>query len=115
MSFKNLFLYAFLFLFPPSSSLSMSLTSPPPIYQPNQLFGTKLKLNNNQLIIQTDSIKQSNSYTLKKKDVQVGPNDFEKVRLLGKGDAGKVYLVRHKSTEKLYALKGKNRLEYKQP
>ncbi|KAG1448958.1 hypothetical protein G6F46_009318 [Rhizopus delemar] len=92
----------------------MSLTSPPPIYQPNQLFGTKLKLNNNQLIIQTNSTKQSNSYTLKKKDIQVGPNDFEKVRLLGKGDAGKVYLVRHKSTEKLYALKVLSKKEMKE-
>ncbi|RCH78746.1 hypothetical protein CU098_000642, partial [Rhizopus stolonifer] len=48
---------------------------------------------------------KSSSYTLEKKQVQVGPTDFEKIRLLGKGDVGKVYLVKHKSTEKLYALK----------
>ncbi|OBZ89339.1 Serine/threonine-protein kinase nrc-2 [Choanephora cucurbitarum] len=48
---------------------------------------------------------RSSSYTLEKKQVQVGPTDFEKVRLLGRGDVGKVYLVKHKSTEKLYALK----------
>lgn len=46
------------------------------------------------------------SYSLEKHNVQVGPTDFEKVRLLGKGDVGKVYLVKHKVTEKLYALKG---------
>lgn len=46
------------------------------------------------------------SYTLQKDSVQVGPTDFEKVRLLGKGDVGRVYLVKHKETKKLYALKG---------
>ncbi|KAI8638431.1 kinase-like domain-containing protein [Parasitella parasitica] len=45
------------------------------------------------------------SYSLHKDTVQVGPTDFEKVRLLGKGDVGKVYLVKHKGTKKLYALK----------
>jgi protein-serine/threonine kinase len=49
------------------------------------------------------------SYSLQKQKVQVGPTDFEKVRLLGKGDVGKVYLVKHKVTEKLYALKGNRR------
>ncbi|CAO3608235.1 unnamed protein product [Mucor fragilis] len=45
------------------------------------------------------------SYSLQKDTVQVGPSDFEKVRLLGKGDVGRVYLVKHKETKKLYALK----------
>lgn len=49
------------------------------------------------------------SYSLDKQTVQVGPEDFEKVRLLGKGDVGKVYLVKHKETSQLYALKGKIR------
>jgi protein-serine/threonine kinase len=53
------------------------------------------------------SAKSSSSYTLQKHDVQVGPTDFEKIRMLGKGDVGKVYLVKHKVTENLYALKGK--------
>ncbi|KAI3403125.2 NRC2 [Candida oxycetoniae] len=38
-------------------------------------------------------------------DVQVGPDSFEKIRLLGKGDVGKVYLVREKQSNKLYAMK----------
>ncbi|KAL6449930.1 nrc-2 Serine/threonine-protein kinase nrc-2 [Candida maltosa Xu316] len=38
-------------------------------------------------------------------DVQVRPDSFEKIRLLGKGDVGKVYLVREKSSNKLYAMK----------
>ncbi|GAN08295.1 Ser/Thr protein kinase [Mucor ambiguus] len=45
------------------------------------------------------------SYSLQKDTVQVGPTDFEKVRLLGKGDVGRVYLVKHKETKQLYALK----------
>ncbi|KAG2732666.1 hypothetical protein G9P44_003656 [Scheffersomyces stipitis] len=38
-------------------------------------------------------------------DVQVTPDCFEKIRLLGKGDVGKVYLVREKASNKLYAMK----------
>lgn len=49
------------------------------------------------------------SYSLQKEEIQVGPSDFEKVRMLGKGDVGRVYLVKHKKTEKLYALKGKQK------
>jgi serine/threonine protein kinase len=38
--------------------------------------------------------------------VEVGPGSFQKVRLLGKGDVGKVYLVKEKKTDKLFAMKG---------
>ncbi|KAI7893748.1 kinase-like domain-containing protein [Mucor mucedo] len=109
-------------------------SSPAPCYQPDQLFQTKMKLNN-RAFDSISSIEQHNvirrvasvpntteyfkrsesvhsmpaspspSYSLQKHKVQVGPADFDKVRLLGKGDVGKVYLVKHKSTEKLYALK----------
>jgi protein-serine/threonine kinase len=36
----------------------------------------------------------------------VTPSSFQKIKLLGKGDVGKVYLVREKKTEKLFAMKG---------
>ncbi|CCJ29175.1 unnamed protein product, partial [Pneumocystis jirovecii] len=39
-------------------------------------------------------------------NVEVGPSSFDKIKLLGKGDVGKVYLVREKKTRKLYAMKG---------
>jgi hypothetical protein len=42
---------------------------------------------------------------LKKSQRKVVINDFEMLRVLGKGCAGKVLLVRHKSTTDLYALK----------
>ncbi|PWN21520.1 Pkinase-domain-containing protein, partial [Microstroma glucosiphilum] len=45
------------------------------------------------------------SNSIKVKDVEVGPSSFSKVKMLGKGDVGKVYLVREKKTEKLYAMK----------
>ncbi|PWN49425.1 Pkinase-domain-containing protein [Violaceomyces palustris] len=45
------------------------------------------------------------SNSIKVKEVEVGPNSFSKVKMLGKGDVGKVYLVREKKTEKLYAMK----------
>ncbi|KAG0207072.1 serine/threonine protein kinase, AGC [Mortierella sp. GBA30] len=45
------------------------------------------------------------SNSIKKKSVEVSPSSFVKIRLLGKGDVGKVYLVRQKDTERLYAMK----------
>ncbi|KAF9110519.1 serine/threonine protein kinase, AGC [Mortierella sp. AM989] len=45
------------------------------------------------------------SNSIKKKTVEVTPSSFVKIRLLGKGDVGKVYLVRQKDTDRLYAMK----------
>lgn len=38
--------------------------------------------------------------------MEVGPSSFLKVKLLGKGDVGRVYLVREKKSNKLFAMKG---------
>lgn len=38
--------------------------------------------------------------------VEVGPSSFLKIKMLGKGDVGRVYLVREKKNNKLYAMKG---------
>ncbi|QPG76493.1 hypothetical protein FOA43_003882 [Brettanomyces nanus] len=43
--------------------------------------------------------------------VEVGPQSFEKLKLLGKGDVGKVYLVREKASQRLYAMKILNKKE----
>ncbi|KAG1169922.1 hypothetical protein G6F70_004567 [Rhizopus microsporus] len=43
--------------------------------------------------------------SIKIKQLQVGPASFVKVRMLGKGDVGKVYMVRQKGTDKLFAMK----------
>ncbi|KAI8885010.1 Pkinase-domain-containing protein [Backusella circina FSU 941] len=45
------------------------------------------------------------SASIKIKQVEVGPSSFSKIRMLGKGDVGKVYLVRQKGANKLYAMK----------
>lgn len=39
------------------------------------------------------------------KEEQVGPKHFEKMRLLGEGSIGKVYLVRLRGTDRYYAMK----------
>jgi len=45
------------------------------------------------------------SNSIKVRDVEVGPSDFDKIKLIGKGDVGKVYLVREKKSSRLYAMK----------
>ncbi|KAK9455538.1 kinase-like domain-containing protein [Dipodascopsis uninucleata] len=45
------------------------------------------------------------SNSIKVGNVEVGPASFDKIKLLGKGDVGKVYLVREKKTSRLYAMK----------
>lgn len=46
------------------------------------------------------------SNSIKIRDVEVGPASFDKIKLIGKGDVGKVYLVREKKSSRLYAMKG---------
>jgi hypothetical protein len=46
------------------------------------------------------------SNSIKVRNVEVGPSSFEKIKLLGKGDVGKVYLVKEKKSQRLYAMKG---------
>ena len=46
------------------------------------------------------------SNSIKVKNVEVGPGSFDKIKLIGKGDVGKVYLVREKKSSRLYAMKG---------
>ncbi|KAK1146037.1 serine/threonine protein kinase, AGC [Aspergillus melleus] len=45
------------------------------------------------------------SNSIKIRNVEVGPSSFDKVKLIGKGDVGKVYLVREKKSSRLYAMK----------
>ena len=47
------------------------------------------------------------SNSIKVRNVEVGPGSFDKIKLIGKGDVGKVYLVREKKSNRLYAMKGK--------
>ncbi|ORY85608.1 hypothetical protein BCR37DRAFT_391377 [Protomyces lactucae-debilis] len=45
------------------------------------------------------------SHSMRSRAVEVGPDSFDKLKLLGKGDVGKVYLVREKKTSRLFAMK----------
>ncbi|KIY72943.1 Pkinase-domain-containing protein [Cylindrobasidium torrendii FP15055 ss-10] len=45
------------------------------------------------------------SNSIKVREVEVSPASFVKLKLLGKGDVGKVYLVREKKSSKLFAMK----------
>ncbi|KAF8708286.1 Pkinase protein, partial [Rhizoctonia solani] len=45
------------------------------------------------------------SNSIKIRSVEVGPSSFQKIKLLGRGDVGKVYLVREKKSDKLFAMK----------
>ncbi|CED84156.1 pkinase-domain-containing protein [Phaffia rhodozyma] len=45
------------------------------------------------------------SNSIKLRSVEVGPSSFQKIKLLGKGDVGKVYLVREKKSGNLFAMK----------
>ncbi|KAI9834126.1 MAG: serine/threonine protein kinase, AGC [Phylliscum demangeonii] len=45
------------------------------------------------------------SNSIKVRTVEVGPGSFDKIKLIGKGDVGKVYLVREKKSSRLYAMK----------
>lgn len=48
------------------------------------------------------------SNSIKVRNVEVGPGSFDKIKLIGKGDVGKVYLVREKKSTRLYAMKGEH-------
>ncbi|KAJ3280401.1 hypothetical protein HDU76_009190, partial [Blyttiomyces sp. JEL0837] len=55
---------------------------------------------------QTKTFRRTFSYaSIKARDVEVAPNSFQKIKLIGKGDVGKVYLVRHKQSQRFYAMK----------
>lgn len=45
------------------------------------------------------------SNSIKVRNVEVGPGSFDKIKLIGKGDVGKVYLVKEKKSSRLYAMK----------
>ncbi|KAI8058310.1 kinase-like domain-containing protein [Syncephalis plumigaleata] len=49
--------------------------------------------------------RQYSSNSIRVTSISVGPSDFMKIRLLGKGDVGKVYLVKKKNSDRLFALK----------
>ncbi|GAA6013792.1 hypothetical protein JCM10207_008192 [Rhodosporidiobolus poonsookiae] len=86
----------------PSSSSTPGLLAP---LSPNP--SASLSLNNGGLAGSPRAAfrRTYSSSSIRVRDLQVGPSSFQKIRMLGKGDVGKVYLVREKQTQKLYAMK----------
>jgi protein-serine/threonine kinase len=91
---------------PNSSTLSMVETPPPdnnhlfPI-DPSKPIPSPGQIRNSVAFRRTYS-----SNSIKVRNVEVGPGSFDKIKLIGKGDVGKVYLVREKKSSRLYAMKG---------
>jgi protein-serine/threonine kinase len=90
-----------------SSTLSMVETQPPendllvPI-DPSKGIPSPGQIRNAVAFRRTYS-----SNSIKVRNVEVGPGSFDKIKLIGKGDVGKVYLVREKKSSRLYAMKGR--------
>ncbi|KAF1956290.1 Pkinase-domain-containing protein [Byssothecium circinans] len=90
---------------PNTSTLSMVETVPP---DPNHL----IPIDASKGIPSPGQIRNSvafrrtySSNSIKVRNVEVGPGSFDKIKLIGKGDVGKVYLVREKKSSRLYAMK----------
>lgn len=64
------------------------------------------KTHTTQAMMQKAAFRRTySSNSIKVKQVEVGPESFQKIKLLGKGDVGKVYLVKEKKSDRLYAMK----------
>ncbi|BGP48416.1 serine/threonine protein kinase, AGC [Rhodotorula kratochvilovae] len=86
---------------------SPSLGSSALLAPPSPGGGAALSLNNGGLAGSPRAAfrRTYSSSSIRVRNLEVGPASFQKIRLLGKGDVGKVYLVREKQTHKLYAMK----------
>ncbi|KAL9104408.1 MAG: hypothetical protein Q9187_008906, partial [Circinaria calcarea] len=83
-----------------------------PVSMPDQSNGHLLPIPNANGVPSPGQIRQSiafrrtySSNSIKVRNVEVGPGSFDKIKLIGKGDVGKVYLVREKKSSRLYAMK----------
>jgi len=61
------------------------------------------RVGNTDVVVARSAVPYSSVFPVTEE--QVGPKHFEKMRLLGQGSIGKVYLVRLRGTEKYYAMK----------
>lgn len=78
---------------------STSQSTPPPHASTNNVTTTSP-------VLSTSTSTRTSSYSVQRQKVKVNPSHFRKIRLLGKGDVGRVYLVEENETKQLYAMKG---------
>lgn len=92
-----------LFPLPP---LPVGVVDPPMVNRPKPDM-SKPPLNSFQsskdVVLATVSVPYSDAFPVK--DTQIGPQHFTRLKLLGRGGIGQVFLVRLKDTDKLYAMK----------
>ncbi|BGP16310.1 serine/threonine protein kinase, AGC [Rhodosporidiobolus nylandii] len=90
-----------------STSAAAHLAPPSPNPSSSAASGLSLSLNNGGLAGSPRAAfrRTYSSSSIRVRNLEVGPSSFQKIRMLGKGDVGKVYLVREKQTQKLYAMK----------
>ena len=86
---------------PKLSMVGIDNTAPIPAGQPGSKIPTPGQIRQSIAFRRTYS-----SNSIKVRNVEVGPSSFDKIKLIGKGDVGKVYLVREKKSNRLYAMKG---------
>ena len=88
------------------SSPSIANKSPSLLAPPSPNPGT-ISLNNGGLAGSPRAAfrRTYSSSSIRVRNREVGPSSFQKIKLLGKGDVGKVYLVREKQSQTLYAMK----------
>lgn len=63
------------------------------------------KLRDDTADFKGQSLRRTESTPMMLMPKETGPEDFKVIRLIGKGDVGRVYLVARKTTGKLYAMK----------
>jgi protein-serine/threonine kinase len=87
------------------ASPKLSMVATEPSKSPAQKNGSKIPTPGQ--IRQSVAFRRTySSNSIKVRNVEVGPGSFDKIKLIGKGDVGKVYLVREKKSNRLYAMKG---------
>lgn len=82
---------------PPSTSF------PPPSLDSTRSGASAFPAYPNNPVLQAVSVPHSDAFPVK--ESQVGPHHFTRLKLLGRGGIGQVFLVRLKDTDKLYAMK----------
>ncbi|KAG7661692.1 NRC2 [[Candida] subhashii] len=92
-----------------TTTTTSSKKESPPIFDINKHIG-EVTITGTRPRTYTQDRTYSNAAT-KIHEAKVNADSFEKLRLLGKGDVGKVYLVREKQSNRLYAMKILNKRE----
>lgn len=84
---------------PAPSAVASSSDQPPVMTRGNSNFPAYA----NNVVLARASVPYSEQFPVK--DKQIGPHHFTRLKLLGRGGIGQVFLVRLKDTDKLYAMK----------